>query len=219
MVLQDLTVGQNVSVELTWENITYILNASTVGKNDTGILIVPVPDQDEVIQVIRYHVRHLNFTMYAIDELGNRVSWKNIKLYPMTYKDRIYFACGTNLFNANAESSERRNDQRVLLEAKGEIVYFDGKTEGIIHDVSNSGISFIVNSDVVFDNTKVYINFTDIINDNDFSISEAARIVRTCQNDQQTLYGCRLLNASKDYLTYMYLKRMYQKADKRKEKE
>ena len=35
MVLQDLTVGQNVSVELTWENITYILNASTVGKNDT----------------------------------------------------------------------------------------------------------------------------------------------------------------------------------------
>lgn len=212
MVLQDLAVGQTVYVELIWENQTYTLNASTVGKNDSGVLIVPHPNQEDTIMVIRRNVRKLNFSVYAISDNGGRVAWKNVKVYPMAYKERTYFACGTNLFHANAESSERRNDPRIILDVLGEVAYDDGRIDCLIHDISDSGISFLVPSNVIFANTKVYISYTDIINDNDFKISEAVRIVRNVDQGTEILYGCRFLNVSNDYLTYSYLKKMEQKA-------
>lgn len=217
MLFQDLAIGQSLSLEMVWENTKYNLDAITVGKNNTGVLIAPLENQDDTILVIRQRIRHLTFSIYTINENGDRISWKNVKVYPMTYKDRIYFACGTNLFNSKAESSERRNDKRVGLDINGEIQYGEGKVEGLIHDVSDSGISFEVDSDVVFDNTRVYVGFKDVINENDFSICEVARIVRNCPNGDKTLYGCRLMNPSKDYLTYMYFKRMSLRANVKKD--
>ena len=113
MLFQDLAIGQSLSLEMVWENTKYNLDAITVGKNNTGVLIAPLENQDDTILVIRQRIRHLTFSIYTINENGDRISWKNVKVYPMTYKDRIYFACGTNLFNAKAESSERRNDREL----------------------------------------------------------------------------------------------------------
>ena len=63
----------------------------------------------------------------------------------------------------------------------------------------------------------MYVVFKDVINENDFSICEVARIVRNCPNGDKTLYGCRLMNPSKDYLTYMYFKRMSLRANVKKD--
>lgn len=134
LILQDIADGQRLTLEVVWENVTYTVDAVAVGKNDTGILVLPLPDQDEQMQIIRQNIRRLNFIVYAIDDVS-RVSWENVKVYPMTYKDKIYFACGTNPFNARAENSERRNDARFLLDVEGEVSYDDGQAKAIIHDV------------------------------------------------------------------------------------
>lgn len=218
LILQDIADGQRLTLEVVWENVTYTVDAVAVGKNDTGILVLPLPDQDEQMQIIRQNIRRLNFIVYAIDD-ASRVSWKNVKVYPMTYKDKIYFACGTNPFNARAENSERRNDARFLLDVEGEVSYDDGQAKAIIHDVSDSGISFIVSSDIEFSNTKVYVNFKDVVNDNDFNISEAVRIVRSVDFGEKRLYGCRLMKQENDYLTYTYMKKMFQKKGKDKKEE
>lgn len=210
MILQDLTIGQEVTLEIRWGESVHELKTEVVGSNDSGLLIKPFIYNGVIINLPAHKAKDIIFNIYAIDPVtSTRMSWKNAIVQPVVYKDRTYYACRVNDFSRNATSSERRDHMRMALDLQGTITGQGlGNVPITIKDMSDNGISFLMDSGYAVPSGNLTIRFNDIVRGNPFSIKVKCRIVRDQANSVDCLYGCKIIEAPNDVLIYVCLKRM-----------
>lgn len=211
MTLQDMAVGQPVSLELVWGAQTFEIKTSVVGINENGVLVKPFIYNGVVINLPENKLRDVIFNIYTIDARTNsRKTWKNATVVPVVHKGRTYYACSVNAYKKIASDSERRNHQRTMLNINGVL---SGATPGQnypikIRDISDNGISFLVDDEIALDSPYFKIIFTDTVRGNLFKLTISCRSVRNMLQGEDMFHGCRILEADKNLLMYVFMKRM-----------
>ena len=77
-----------------------------------------------------------------------------------------------------------------------------------ICNVSDLGLSFITPDELDSVSTNIYINFSDEAHGKNFNLNFKCIIVRTLPHGEDHLYGCSIPVPSRDYLTYVFLKKL-----------
>ena len=77
-----------------------------------------------------------------------------------------------------------------------------------ICNVSDHGLSFITPDELDSVSTNIYINFSDEAHGKNFNLNFKCIIVRTLPHGEDHLYGCSIPVPSRDYLTYVFLKKL-----------
>ena len=77
-----------------------------------------------------------------------------------------------------------------------------------ICNVSDHGLSFITPDELDSVSTNIYINFSDEAHGKNFNLNFKCIIVRTLPHGENHLYGCSIPVPSRDYLTYVFLKKL-----------
>lgn len=213
MVLTDLKPGTPIFFEVSIGDSSYEIPSSVISTKQDFILIDPIKHHDNVVEM--NEKKGMLFSIYAIDpSTEGRVVWKNVHIETIEYLNvdfkSSYYKIYTNGFSSRATESERRNTKRIQLDIHGTIMCDDdtlGKSV-TIHDVSDNGISFITIGDYEIESNHCMVNFNDEVNGRVFSLQARAIIVRSTKQGLQTFYGCSIASPNRDFLTYVFLKRL-----------
>lgn len=211
MTIQDLRPGQPVALEVVWGEQTYEVQTTVMGSNDIGLLIKPVEYKGVILDFEAGHFKDMNFSIHCIEEkTGQRRVWRNVHIKVITYYAKSYYAVSVMSFGKNAQSSERRKNTRMKIDANGAIVTGGDKEDVpvIVHDLSDVGISFFVDNDYEIPSGVLKVKFKDTARKNEFDLRVDCSVVRHFHKDGRKFYGCKIVETNKNMLTYICLKRM-----------
>ena len=211
MLISDIPVGGSISIEISIDNVSYEMPSSVVASKNGYILIAPFTSKGAVIDFSSY--KDILFNLYTIDPATkNRVVWKNINIETISYKSTsfasAYYKISTNVFASIASECDRRFNQRISTGASGHIS--SDTTEADIPvtliDVSDKGLSFSTSNELLYNYNNTYITFSDQANGKQFNFHFKCFIIRS------QLYGER-----REYLTYVFLKKIESRISSAKE--
>ena len=95
----------------------------------------------------------------------------------------------------------------------------DGMYYGIIKDISQGGVAFIPEMDIAYEGKLIELQFADSVRGHEFQIRFKIRVVRKDMEDGKILYGCRIVEAQRDALAYLYLKTVDSRSKKQSSEE
>lgn len=224
MLISDIPVGGPISIEISIDNASYEMPSSVVASKHGYILIAPFTSKGTVIDFSSY--KDILFNLYTIDPATqNRVVWKNINIETISYKSSdfasAYYKISTNVFASIASECDRRFNQRILTEASGH-VSSDTREDDIpvtLIDVCDKGLSFAVSNELPYDYSNIYITFSDIANGKQFNFHFKCVIIRSQLSGERCIYGCIIPAPSREYLTYVFLKKIEYRINASKEQE
>lgn len=213
MILQDLPVGEKVSLEIIWGGGSYLVHTQVVGKSDEGTLIAPFEYGGTSLEIHSNRYKDMVFHLYGIDDKsGKRMAWKNVTLDTVKYMDKVFYLVSVNGFRKLAIDSERRMKKRIPLDCQATVYPQGGFARAVVkmNDISDGGLSFIAskNSQTVLEG-KMTVMFEDVIRDHHFSVSAECTYVHKKSKDDCYVYGCSFNRVDKELLAYICLKRMY----------
>lgn len=210
MIIQDLSENQKIEIEIMWGDKVFTIPSTVVGKQNTNVLLKPYSMNGTEIRV-HENARDFMFNIYTIDPKTHfRVGWNDVELRSTEYKGVHYYICSTKNYLLYANDSERRNQIRTRINLTGTATEIENKKSHVvhIHDISATGIAFLASKDHEFEKIHLRIEFSEVINEEDYSFSIRAQIVRTdTMEDGRVLYGCKFLETPQDLLMYVFLKR------------
>ena len=224
MLISDIPVGGPISIEISIDNVSYEMPSSVVASTNGYILIAPFTSKGAVIDFSSY--KDILFNLYTIDpSTQNRVVWKNINIETIGYKasdfSSAYYKISTNVFASIASECDRRFNQRISTEASGSIT-LNSDNEIIpvtLIDVCNKGLSFSINNKTAPDYNNIYITFSDIANGKQFNFHFKCVIIRSQISGERCICGCVVPAPSREYLTYVFLKKIEYRINASKEQE
>ena len=192
MLISAIPVGGPISIEISIDNVSYEMPSSVVASKNGYILIAPFTSKGAVIDFSSY--KDILFNLYTIDPATkNRVVWKNI-----------------NIETSIASECDRRFNQRISTMALGHIS--SDTTEADIPvtliDVSDKGLSFSTSNELLYNYNNTYITFSDQANGKQFNFHFKCFIIRSQLYGERYIYGCIIPTPSREYLTYVFLKKI-----------
>lgn len=224
MLISDIPVGGPISIEIAVDTASYEMPSSVVASKPGYILIAPFTSKGNVIDFSSY--KDILFNLYTIDpSTHNRVVWKNVNIETITYKATgfasAYYKISTNVFASIASECDRRFNQRISIEASGHITSDTGNDiiPVSLIDVSNKGLSFTLNNNADYDYGNIFITFSDVANGKDFNFHFKCVIIRRQILGERCVYGCIIPAPSREYLTYVFLKKLEYRISSIKEQE
>ena len=213
MLISDMAPGTPISLELSIADAHYEIPTTIVSSKPGYILIAPFSFNGTVIDLDSS--KNMVINVYTIDPLTeNRIVWRNVCLETISYKttsfESAYYKISTNAFASLPSTCDRRNARRTSINASGWIILDrDGLRIPItICNVSDHGLSFITPDELDSVSTNIYINFSDEAHGKNFNLNFKCIIVRTLPHGEDHLYGCSIPVPSRDYLTYVFLKKL-----------
>lgn len=151
--------------------------------------------------------------------------WKNVNIETIGYKSSdfasAYYKISTNVFASIASECDRRFNQRISTEASGH-VSSDTRQDEIpvtLIDVCNKGLSFTVRNELPYDYNNIYITFSDVANGRQFDFHFKCVIIRSQMSGERYIYGCIIPAPSREYLTYVFLRKIECRINASKEQE
>lgn len=217
MTIDQLTAGQNVTLEVLIGDSSFEIKTDVVGTNDsTGVLLRPYVYNGNVVDFCAGSPKSLGFNLHCIDpHTSGRVVWKNVLVKLVNFKNFDYYVVDSKTFGNIAASSERRDDMRVVVKKPGSALLGEDMRVSIdVLDVSDSGISFIggVNRFTIGD--LVEINFADNAHNSDFSLAITAKIIRAEVEKDGIFYAGKILEKDNKLLAYLCFKGLETRIDK-----
>ena len=213
MLISDIPVGGPISIEISIDNVSYEMPSSVVASKNGYILIAPFTSKGAVIDFSSY--KDILFNLYTIDPATkNRVVWKNINIETITYKSTgfasAYYKISTNVFASIASECDRRFNQRISTMALGHISTDTTETDipVTLIDVSDKGLSFSTSNELLYNYNNTYITFSDQANGKQFNFHFKCFIIRSQLYGERYIYGCIIPTPSREYLTYVFLKKL-----------
>ena len=218
MILTDIQAGSPISLEMTVGDSSYEFPTSVVSVKSESIIIDAISYKGNAIDFGKK--KGLIFSIYSIDPSNEtRIVWKNVSLETIQYTNNgvtsAYYRVKTNGFACMASACERRANNRIAVNVQGWISFdVDNVPHQItVNDVSEKGISFVTLNDFEMLSNTFYISFSDTVNDKPFVHRFRCVQVRQSKRGLQTFYGCTIPSPTKDYLTYVFLKKLGHKLD------
>lgn len=213
MLLTDLKAGSAISFEITIGDSHYEFPSSIIYVYPDSILIPPFIRNGNVVNLGDKRFGNMTFTIYYADTgHSRRLAFKGVSVETVEHSvgnnTDFYYKIKSSGFAALAKISERRNTKRMMLDLEGSITLEDSERNinVMIHDISNSGVSFFCSQKLDSLSNSLYIFIRDTINSHDFDIRIKCKIIRYIGNDNIYLYGCSITETSREYQSYVCLK-------------
>lgn len=212
MKLKDIRPGEPLVLEVIWGENTYEIPTNAIGANESGLLIKPVLYGEDVIDFGAGNGRDMIFSIHIINpEDGSRNVWRNVQLKTINYNGTTYYATKTSNFNSISKSSERRGNNRMVLDIDGsiELISDDKKVLENIHiiDISDNGISFTSSPMLDLDMLPHVVRFKDTVNGIPFELSLKCVWVRKMTEPKKIFWGCKVTEADRNVLAYICRRR------------
>ncbi|MCM1156796.1 MAG: PilZ domain-containing protein [Roseburia sp.] len=211
MELTDLEEGDKVVLEIQWSERPYQINTTVMGTSDSAVYIKPFMYRGTVLDLASARFRNMIFNLYGVDKRENtRLVWRNVLIETKTYKDESCYSVHTSNSRKFPTLSERRQNKRMLLDKQGSIIFGEEEKQVtvMLHDVSDNGISFFVQSGMELPEKMIKIEFEDAVRGHGFHILVDGRLVRRVPKGEEELVGCRITQTNHDFLAYICLKRI-----------
>ena len=208
MLLQDLIPGEKVSLAVTWGGSTYEIPTTVVAIQSEGILVSPFVYKGVLLDLGAHHYKDMRFSLNVIDKIkDSRFTWRSVNLEMTTYKNKPFYLVKTNNFAHLGSPSDRRDHKRMVLDIPGTAIIDKKKISVSVHDLSDNGVSFVVQSDEAIAGRNLKVAFRDMARGEEFDMTMDCECVRKIIMGNQELWGCKLRKASNDMLAYVFMKR------------
>lgn len=213
MELTDLAEGDNIVLEIQWSERPYQIDTTVVGKSDSAIFVKPFMYKGIVLDLTSDRFRNMVFNLYGVDKReSTRLVWRNVQIETKTYKDEDCYSVRPSNSRKLPILSERRQNKRMKLDTEGSITFEEGEEEKQLlvklHDVSDNGISFFIQSGVKLPDKMIKIDFEDAVRGHGFHLLVDGRMVRRVPDGERELIGCKITQTNHDFLAYICLKRI-----------
>ena len=208
MVLQELEVGEELELNIKWGGLKYVLiNPYTYGGN--------------TVDFSSSSFRGIVIDVIEKNHNGKRYRWPAVNVSTVKRFGRSYYLINTSDYKKLAKESERRNQDRVKIGLRCVLSIYgdDGMYYGIIKDISQGGVAFIPEMDIAYEGKLIELQFADSVRGHEFQIRFKIRVVRKDMEDGKILYGCRIVEAQRDALAYLYLKTVDSRSKKQSREE
>ncbi len=179
MKLNQLTQESKIQIEVSIGRDRILIDAKIAQVAQSGLVLYPVTFDGRVIS---FRGNHEMLSIVLLQSDGKPLVWKNVAIDHAMINKKPFV-----LVRSNADSSEynRRTTFRLSLDVRGAI---SGFGEVIVHDISNGGIGFFMDSDKIPVGQKVKIGFS--VRGDSYAVS--ATVVRVLPDERRTLYGCTM---------------------------
>lgn len=214
MLLEELSKGDEVVLELIWGSMEYKIKTQVKDVDDKGILIPAFQYKGVVLDSSSKVFKELHFNLYGNDFGGQRICWKSLKLSHRKKNGEEYYHLSVNNFQRYGRTDEHRGEKRVSMEQFPATIHIispqiDESYEVLIKDISNEGIAFIADSELDIVRGVIDLSFEDSLRGHQFRLNGRYRCLRIVPMEDGTyLYGCNLMKGNNDLLSYIYLKRL-----------
>ena len=208
MVLQELEVGEELELNIKWGGLKYELKSKVEIVDADSVLINPYTYGGNTVDFSSSSFRGIVIDVIAKNHNGKRYMWPSVNVSTVKRFVRSYYLVNTSDYKKLAKESERRNQDRVKIGLRCVLSIYgdDGMYYGIIKDISQGGVAFIPEMDIVYEGKLIELQFADSVRGHEFQIRFKIKVVRKDMEDGKILYGCRIVEAQRDALAYLYLK-------------
>ncbi|MDD2970616.1 MAG: PilZ domain-containing protein [Lachnospiraceae bacterium] len=185
-----------------------------VGTETNGIYIPTLSIGGNTIDFSAKEFSGIVFNLYCTDKrYGNRYCWRSVSLSVRKWQGTDYYLVTSAGFGKIGTESDRRVDDRILLNLSGEITRRDAEEAvyGTILNISNTGMAFHAIDSAINIGTQVKIQFQDEVGEHKFKLAIDTKCIRKQPMDDGFFYGCGVVDVNKEWLTYVFLKKLWQK--------
>lgn len=217
MKLTDLLTGQKISLQIAWGEKIIEFDSHIMSKGGDMIFVTPYMHNGSPLELNIESSSKVTCNLFAIVvDTKQRQSWKRVELHTIKSNGRIAYSIEANRFKPSSVFDDRREHERIEINKRGYVIIPEnGKQFGMtIHDISDIGISFIVDNSFFPVSSQVTISFGDTVNGRDFSMRIFCVTVRTQRVEGGSLWGCRITGENRDFLLYSFLTRLASKNKK-----
>lgn len=217
MVLKDLNKGESIVLEMEWGDNRYNLPNKVLDILDNSLIIQPFKVQGEILDFTQKKFSDIKFRLYIRDKKnGHKIFWKNVKIEIYELGRDKYYRLTVPVFASYAQHEERRGYDRTIVDVTCQIETMEsGPMRAILHDISSTGVSFYVYTELEAGNHLIRAQLTDVANNRQFDLKFDCSLVRQkMQKDGRNLLGCRLLNVDYKILEYVCMKRIEKDKDR-----
>lgn len=220
MKLQDIPNGHALILQIEWGTQKIEISSSLMEKGTESIFVSPYIHDGVPLRLSINASSGVKCDLYTTDlDSHERITWKNVSVETISKNDEVFYSISTNAFNRVSSSAERRQSERMLVRRPGKVydVISDTYTDVMIHDISDSGLSFYAPTSFDCKSSQPIVNFSDIVDDREYVNVVSVSIMRTQKKPGTVLYGCRVVGDTKNYLIYGFMKKLISKSEKDKE--
>lgn len=216
MKLTDLLTGQKISLQIAWGEQIIEFESHIISKAGDMLYVTPYMHNGSPLELNIEATSKVICNVIAITvDTKQRQSWKRVELLTIKSNERVMYSIVANRFNPTSVHDDRREHERIEINKRGYVIIPEnGRQFGMtIHDISDIGISFIVDDSFFPVSNQVTISFGDTINGRDFSMRIYCLTVRSQKVEGGSLWGCRISGENRDFLLYSFLTRLASKRD------
>lgn len=188
MFINEIAMESEVSIDVkNKEGREMTFNTKVVGSFDAGVYKMLF------VEALRHNGQLLSFdsvicTAYIVNAEDSRLY--KFRLQGIAKREHEGATCHCLISSEEVTEENRRTAKRFGLSARGtlQVVGSTSAMRGFVHDVSATGISFLMGTGNVAIGDTVKIGFTHDITG--FNISVVGQVVRSEERDKGILYGC-----------------------------
>lgn len=222
MILQDLQPGQEITLEVCFDEQKYEIPSKIIGTNEDTAIILPYVYKGVMVDFEIFKQRGAFINLCCIDTVNNtRNIFQNVSLSNINYQERMFYSVTVPVMNRIAFDGERRKEVRIPVNVKGTMESEDNldKYPVTICDICERGLAFTAPASYTFGNGLYWIHFFDTVCGTYFDLKMGVSILRQTDEDNKKFYGCRIIKSDRDILTYLYLLNRKHKEDEQKLKQ
>lgn len=215
MLLGELQVGTPITLEIVAGNKKFEVPLKVMKRDTISIYTEAFRYGGKVVDFKQKGFEHLLFNVYASDANSHgRFAWKGVSAQLITSGGVPYYKLQARNSVMHGVSLNRRGEKRHELNTAGQAFSMATGMGSAVHvfDVSSQGLSFLASPGFAEVNEVVDIRFISSIFDKNFDIALAVQVVRIVpKKGGNVLYGCKVINPSRDFQTFVNIKTLYEK--------
>ncbi len=207
--LQELKEGADVTVQMLWDHNALEFESTLVRKDELGIYIKPYMREEHAVHFDVFVTDSIQCNLFAAARTGGRVMWHDVELKSVDTPEGMLYRVSTRDFNQYSRPGDRRYHERrtsTVLAQVSDMAF--AKAEVVLHDISDTGLSFYTDSPLTFGSDVINISFADTVNGECFRINTTVKVVRHYMEQGKAFYGCLMIDPSKDYQLYVFMHKL-----------
>ena len=215
MTLDMLTKGQELEMEIFIGESSFLIRTKVVEKYRGMVLVAPYTYNGVVVDFSSSKLKNITFDLHCIDggAISRRV-WKNVVVNLVSYEGKEYYGISTRIFGSLSKSSERRGENRIVLELDGKVIFNGQELDMHAVDISEKGFAFLTVEGFADKGDIVTVRFFDVAMELGFSMVIRIRLLRIEKRGNQCFYAGSMMERPNDLLAYIYYKCLDQKKQK-----
>lgn len=209
MVLQELKKGTSITLEVIWGNTKFEFETKVLASRNDGIIVELLVYNGIPLDLGAGKFKDISYNIYVITEKSQRIAWKNVQIEMLTLREqgKVYLVKTYN-FAKNGALSERRTEERTVINRAAFLWTGDRKIPIKVYDISSKGISFYVARGVEIDYPAMSIEIEDYVGGKEIDFMVNCRFARRVDSEDESLIGCVITRETKGLLFYVFAKRL-----------